>query len=30
VQTLGGILLIPRLWPNRLDGTGPNALMGIP
>jgi hypothetical protein len=27
VHTLGGMLLIPRLRPKRLDGTGPKAIM---
>jgi hypothetical protein len=27
---LGGMLLIPRLRPSRLDGTGPKAIMYKP
>ena len=27
MQLLGGILFIPRLRPNRLDGTGPKAIL---
>jgi len=26
---LGGILLMPKLRPSRLEGTGPKAIIGL-
>jgi hypothetical protein len=28
-QDFGGILFIPRLRPNRLEGTGPKAIVPV-